>query len=99
MGAIESLSLLIGKWFGFVGACMFVPDATCRPFLAFVALAAAACAALALVLMAYRAAARRPDAAPAAEVTRTEPVMTQQRPPRPAPEPRKPQLDGRLSTA
>jgi hypothetical protein len=99
MGAIESLSLLIGKWFGFVGACMLAPDATCRPFLAFVALAAAACAALVLVLMAYRAAAHRPDAAPAPEVTRTESVITQQRPPRPAPETRKPHLGGGLSTA
>jgi hypothetical protein len=56
MGIIESFFLVIGKWFGYVGACMFVPDATCRPFLAFVALGAAACAALTLVLMAYRAA-------------------------------------------
>jgi hypothetical protein len=99
MGAIESLSLLIGKWFGFVGACMFVPDATCRPFLAFVALAAAACAALALVWMAYRAAAQRPDAAPAPQATRTEPMIARQRAPRPAPESRKPHLGGRLSTA
>lgn len=99
MGAIESLSLLIGKWFGFVGACMFVPDATCRPFLAFVALAAAACAALALVLMAYRAATQPPDAAPAREAARTEPVIAPQRPPRPSPESSKPHLGGRLSTA
>ena len=99
MGAVESLSLLIGKWFGFVGACMFVPDATCRPFLAFVALAAAACAALALVVMAYRAAARRPDAARAAEPSRTEPVIAPQRPSRPTPDSRNPHLGGRLSTA
>jgi hypothetical protein len=59
MGFIESFFLVIGKWFGYVGACMFVPDATCRPFLAFVALGAAACAALALVVMAYRAARER----------------------------------------
>jgi hypothetical protein len=59
MGIIESFFLVIGKWFGYVGACMFVPDATCRPFLAFVALGAAACAALTLVVMAYRAARER----------------------------------------
>ena len=74
MGFIESLFLVIGKWFGYVGACMFVPDATCRPFLAFVALGAAACAALTLVVMAYRAARERepreaPRAATAAEVS------------------------------
>ena len=56
MGAIDSLFFMVGKWFGYVGACVFTPDATCRPFLAFFALGAAACAALILVLLAYRAA-------------------------------------------
>ena len=80
MGFIESFSLVMGKWFGYVGACMFVPDATCRPFLAFVALGAAACAALTLVVMAYRAAQQREsreatmEAAPARAAAR-EPVL------------------------
>ncbi len=44
----------VGAWFGYVGACAVSPDATCRPLLAFLALGAAAVAALALVLIAYR---------------------------------------------
>lgn len=44
----------IGTWFGYVGACAVSQDATCRPLLAFVALGAAAVAALALILIAYR---------------------------------------------
>ena len=44
----------IATWFGYVGACVVAPDATCRPFLAFVALGAAATTALTLVLIAYR---------------------------------------------
>ena len=44
----------IGTWFGYVGACVAAPDATCRPLLAFVALGVAALAALTLVLLAYR---------------------------------------------
>ena len=44
----------IGTWFGYVGACAVAPDATCRPFLAFLALGAAAAAALTLILLAYR---------------------------------------------
>src|SRR4051812_43273821 len=88
MSAIESLSLLVGKWFGYVGACMSAPDATCRPFLAFIALGAAACAALTLVVMAYRAAAaREPHATSAPEAARTEPVLRQQPPRRPATQP------------
>jgi glutamine synthetase len=77
MGIIESFVLLIGRWFGYVGACMFAPDATCRPFLAFVALAAAACAALTLVLMAYRAAQQRDSATAEPQGSRMEPVMPQ----------------------
>ena len=45
---------LIGTWFGYVGACVVSPDATCRPFLAFVVLGIAAGVALTLVLLAYR---------------------------------------------
>jgi hypothetical protein len=43
-------------WFAYVGSCLVAPDATCRPFLAFVLLGAAASAALTLVLIAYRSA-------------------------------------------
>jgi hypothetical protein len=56
MGVLESIFFLIGRWFGYVGACVVAPDATCRPFLAFVALAVAASAALTLVVLAYPAA-------------------------------------------
>ena len=59
MGVIESIFFLVGRWFGYVGACMLTPDATCRPFLAFIALGAAASAALTLVIIAYRTATRR----------------------------------------
>jgi hypothetical protein len=59
MGVLESLFLMIGRWFGYVGACMITPDATCRPFLAFLALGAAASIALTLVILAYRAGTRR----------------------------------------
>jgi hypothetical protein len=44
----------VGTWFGYVGACAVSPDATCRPLLAFLALGAAALAALSLILIAYR---------------------------------------------
>ena len=53
----------IETWFGYVGACAVSPDATCRPLLAFLALGAAATAALALVVIAYRTAAARDAAA------------------------------------
>ena len=43
----------IGTWFGYVGSCVATPDATCRPFLAFVALAVAATTALVLLVLAY----------------------------------------------
>src|SRR5688500_18216793 len=45
---------LIGTWLGYVGSCVIAPDATCRPFLAFVALGAAAAIALTLLIIAYR---------------------------------------------
>jgi hypothetical protein len=44
----------IGTWFGYVGSCFASPDATCRPFLAFLALGIAAAAALTLMVIAYR---------------------------------------------
>ena len=50
---------LIGTWFGYVGACVVSPDATCRPLLAFFALGAAAAVALTLTLLAYQRAQRR----------------------------------------
>lgn len=50
---------LIGTWFGYVGACVASPDATCRPFLAFFALLAAAGTALTLMLLAYHREHRR----------------------------------------
>ena len=49
----------IGTWFGYVGSCLAAPDATCRPFLAFILMGAAASAALTLVIMAYRSAQAR----------------------------------------
>lgn len=45
---------LIGTWFGYVGSCVAAPNATCRPFLAFIALGIAATAALTLMILAYR---------------------------------------------
>jgi hypothetical protein len=45
---------LISTWFGYVGSCVASPDATCRPFIAFIALGVAATAALTLTILAYR---------------------------------------------
>jgi len=56
MDIVESLFTYTGTWFGYVSACAVAPDATCRPFLAFIALGAAASVALTLVLLAYRSA-------------------------------------------
>lgn len=50
-------------WFGYVGSCLATPDATCRPFLAFILMGAAASAALTLVIMRYRAVRARETAA------------------------------------
>ena len=55
MGIIQSLLSTIGTWFGYVGSCVVGAETTCRPFLAFVVLAIASGAALALVMRAYRA--------------------------------------------
>jgi membrane protein implicated in regulation of membrane protease activity len=55
MGFIGSFFAAVGRWFGFVGSCTIGPNATCLPFLAFVALAVASVVALLLVLRAYRA--------------------------------------------
>jgi hypothetical protein len=86
MGFIESFFAVIGKWFGYVGACMLVPDATCRPFLAFVALGAAACAALTLVLLAYRAAREREPREATVTATPPHSAAARERPQRPLPE-------------
>ena len=56
------LFAFIGTWFGYVGSCLVAPDATCRPFLAFILLGAAASAALTLVILAYRSAQMRASA-------------------------------------
>ncbi|HUP95998.1 MAG TPA: hypothetical protein VM164_13915 [Burkholderiales bacterium] len=55
MSIIESFFGVIATWFGYVGSCVASPDASCWPFLAFVVLAAASAAALALVVLAYQA--------------------------------------------
>ena len=44
----------IGTWFSYDGSFLVAPDATCRPFLAFILMGAAASAALTRVIMAYR---------------------------------------------
>jgi hypothetical protein len=49
----------IGIWLSYVGSCLSSAEPTCRPFLAFVALLAAAFGALTLTWLAYRALARR----------------------------------------
>lgn len=55
MSVIESFFGVIATWFGYVGSCVALPDASCGPFLGFVVLAAASAGALALVLLAYQA--------------------------------------------
>ena len=60
MGAIQSFFSTIATWFGYVGSCAIGAETTCRPFLAFLVLAIASGAALALVMRAYRA--LRPEA-------------------------------------
>ncbi len=55
MGIFGSFFATVGTWFGFVGSCVAGSDVTCRPFLAFVALAIVSVTALALLVYAYRA--------------------------------------------
>ena len=55
MVGIESFFSAIATWFGFVGSCVAGSGTACRPFLAFVAITAAAGVALALLLIAFRA--------------------------------------------
>jgi hypothetical protein len=54
MAAPASFFDAINIWFGFVGSCVADGGAACRPFLGFVALAASACAALTLLVLAWR---------------------------------------------
>ena len=73
------LFAFIGTWFGYVGSCVVAPDATCRPFLAFVLLGAAASAALVLVIIAYRSAHTREAAEIEERRARTRTLETQER--------------------
>ena len=52
---VEGFISAIGTWFGFVGSCVAGSGTACRPFLAFVAITAAAGVALALLVAAVRA--------------------------------------------
>ena len=70
-----SFFTFIGNWFGYVGSCVIAPDATCRPFLAFILMGAAASAALALIIMAYRTS----QASQAREAAQTEERGDEQR--------------------
>jgi len=92
---------LIATWFGNVGACIATPDVTCRPLLAFVALGAAASAALTLVLLAYRNAQQRVGAEIEERLMLTRNVEAQERVQRALGERAavKPVLPGRLRPA
>jgi 7-keto-8-aminopelargonate synthetase-like enzyme len=79
MSFIQSLFGTIGTWFGFVGSCVAGPSATCRPFLAFVALAVASVVALLLVLRAYRALRGEDDRHVEERAARLRELRTQQR--------------------
>jgi hypothetical protein len=59
MSAINAIFDAVAIWFGFVSGCVQSPSGACVPFLAFLALGAAAGAGLVLVLLAYRAAVHR----------------------------------------
>ncbi|HYC46928.1 MAG TPA: hypothetical protein VED01_15740 [Burkholderiales bacterium] len=69
----------IATWFGYTGSCVFSPDATCRPFLAFVALGAAATVALVLVVLAYRRAQEREVSETEERRARARTLQTQER--------------------
>jgi len=56
---MSAIFKFIATWFSYTGSCVFSPDATCQPFLAFVALLVAATVGLVLVVMAYRRAEER----------------------------------------
>ena len=61
MSMIHAIFEPIATWFGFVGSCIGSPNGACVPFVAFLALGAAASAALAIVLLAYRSMMSRRD--------------------------------------
>ncbi|HEX2831150.1 MAG TPA: hypothetical protein VHP37_32760 [Burkholderiales bacterium] len=69
----------IAKWFGFVGACVAGPSAACVPFVAFFALAVAACAALWLIARAYRNLQDRDAASAEERRERTQRLRNEQR--------------------
>ena len=73
------LFAFIGPWFGYVGSCLVAPDATCRPFLAFILLGAAASAALTLIILAYRSAQTRESAVIEERRARLHTAQTQER--------------------
>jgi hypothetical protein len=74
MSVISALFDSVATWFGFVTSCMVSPSGACVPLLAFVALGAAAGAALALVLLAYRAIQRRANSAMHSQDAKREPA-------------------------
>jgi len=76
---VGSFFSFIGTWFGYVGACVLSPDATCRPFLGFILMGAAASASLVLVIMAYRSAQAREAAEVAERSDRTRALESQDR--------------------
>jgi hypothetical protein len=77
MAAPASLFDAINMWVGFVGSCVADGGAACRPFLGFVALAASACAALILLVLAWRSLGNENAREPSlnAERITREPVM------------------------
>ena len=79
MGFIEALFGTIAKWFGFVGSCVVGPNAACIPFMAFLALAIAAAAALWLIARAYRRLGGEDEQHAEERRARTEQLRTQQR--------------------
>lgn len=73
------LFAFIGTWFDYVGSCLVAPDATCRPFLAFILLGAAASAALTLIILAYRSTQTRESAVIEERRARLRTLQTQER--------------------
>lgn len=76
---MNGVSHFFGTWFGYVGSCVIGPDATCRPFLAFLALGVAAAVGLTLLLLWYRSAQREEIAAVEEKRTRARVLDLQQR--------------------
>lgn len=74
-----SFFTFVATWFGYVGSCVVAPDATCRPFLGFILMGAAACAALTLIILAYRSAQAREAAAVEERRERAQTAQTRER--------------------